>query len=103
MTASVPLDHGLILAAGLFVVGLVAVLSRRNVLFIFLGVEIMLSAAAVAFISGGARWQEAEGQIMFFLVLTMAAAELAVGLALVIQLYSRFRTLDIDAANRLGE
>jgi len=103
MTASVSPDLGLILAGAMFALGLMALLSRRNVLFILLGIEIMLNGAGIAFISAGARWQQADGQIMFFLILTMAAAELAVGLALVIQLYHRFRTLDIDVASRLRD
>lgn len=100
MTA-VPLTHGLLLAAILFVLGLVGLLVRRNLVFMLMSIEVMLNAAGLAFIVAGARWGEADGQIMFLLVLTLAAAEVAVGLALILQLYHRLRTLDADAASAM--
>jgi NADH-quinone oxidoreductase subunit K len=93
---SVPLEYGLGLAGILFVLGLVGVLVRRNLLFMLLSVEIMLNAAGLAFIVAGARWAQADGQVMFVFLLAMAAAEVAVGLALLLLLYSRRRTLDSD-------
>jgi NADH-quinone oxidoreductase subunit K len=78
--ASVPMEYGLVLAAILFVLGLIGVLVRRNVLFILLSVEIMLNAVGLAF---------------------MAAAEVSVGLALLLQLYRTLRTLDADAADEM--
>lgn len=100
MTA-VPMEHGLILAGILFALGLVGVLTRRNMLFILLSIEIMLNATGLAFVVAGARWGQADGQIMFIFILTMAAAEVAVGLALLLQLYHRFKTLDADAVSNL--
>jgi NADH-quinone oxidoreductase subunit K len=99
--ASVPMEHVLILAACLFTIGLVGVLVRRNVIFVLMSVEIMLNAAGLAFVAAAYRWQQADGQVMFFFILTMAAAEVAVGLALVLQLYHQHRTLDVDAASRM--
>ncbi len=99
--ASVPIYHGLILAGILFVLGLIGVLARRNLLFILLGIEVMLNAAGLAFIVAGARWVQSDGQIMFLFILTMAAAEVAVGLALALQFQQQFKTLDADAANKL--
>src|SRR5512136_1640133 len=99
--ASIPLEHGLILAAILFSLGLVGVLARRNIVFILLSIEIMLNAAGVAFIVAGSRWVQPDGQIMFIFILTMAAAEVAVGLALVLQLHHKFKTLDADSASEL--
>jgi len=96
MTA-VPLAHVLVLAGILFVVGLVGVLARRNLLFMLLGVEIMLNAAGLAFVAAGSRWAAADGQVMFVFILAMAAAEVAVGLALVLLLYRRRGNLDPDA------
>lgn len=93
--------HGLLLAAALFVLGLVTVLVRRNVVFILLGIEIMLNAAGLVFVLGGARWGQPDGQIMFILILAVAAAEVAVGLALVLQLFDRFGSVDVDAAKRM--
>ena len=96
----VSMEHGLILASILFLIGLAGLLVRRNVIFILLSLEIMLNAAGLAFIVAGARWGQPDGQIMFIFILTMAAAEVSVGLALVLQLYHRFKTLDSDAASR---
>mgnify|MGYP001599641222 CR=1 FL=1 len=93
---SIPLQHGLILAAVLFVIGLVGVLTRRNVVFVLMSLEIMLNACGLAFIVAGAYWGQAEGQVMFLMILTLAAAEVAVGLGLIIQLYRRYSTVDID-------
>ncbi len=99
--ASVPLEHGLILAGILFTLGLIGVLARRNILFILLSIEIMLNAAGLAFVAAGARWGQPDGQVMFMFILTMAAAEVSVGLALLLQLYRRLKTLDADAADQM--
>jgi NADH-quinone oxidoreductase subunit K len=101
MTAMVPIYHGLILAGILFALGLIGVLVRRNIIFILLSIEIMLNAAGLAFVVAGSKWGQADGQIMFIFILTMAAAEVSVGLALVIQIYRRTETLDADAANKM--
>lgn len=95
----VPLEHGLLLAGILFALGVVGLLVRRNVIFILMSIEIMLNAAGLAFVVAGSRWGQADGQVMFVFILTMAAAEVAIGLALVLLLYHRFQTLDADAAN----
>ena len=97
----VPIEHGLLLAAILFCLGLLGVLVRRNIIFVLMSMEVMFNAVGLAFISAGSRWAEADGQIMFMLVLTLAAAEVAVGLALVLQLYKRFKTLDLDVLSKL--
>ena len=103
MTAvAVPIEHVLILAAALFAVGLAGVLVRRNIIFLLMSLEIMMNACGLAFVAAGARWAEADGQIMFMLVLSLAAAEVAVGLGLVLQLARRFDNLDIDAAGELS-
>lgn len=97
----VPLEHVLVLAASLFSVGLMGLMLRRNLIFMLMSLEVMLNAAALAFVAAGARWAQADGQIIFLLILTIAAAEVAVGLGLVLQIQRRFRTLDMDRANRL--
>jgi NADH-quinone oxidoreductase subunit K len=99
--ASIPLEHGLLLAAALFVLGLLGVLVRRNMVFILMSIEIMLNAAGLAFVVAGARWREPDGQVMFVFILAMAAAEVSVGLALLLQLYHRFKTLDADRASTM--
>jgi NADH-quinone oxidoreductase subunit K len=66
-----------------------------------MSLEVMLNAAALAFVAAGAKWGQADGQIIFMLILAVAAAEVSVGLGLVLQIQRRFKTLDMDAANRL--
>lgn len=99
--SAIPLVHGLALAAVLFGIGLVGVMVRRNLLFMLMSLEVMMNAAALAFVVAGARWAQPDGQVMFILVLTLAAAEVSIGLALLIQLYRRFHSLDIDLAGEL--
>jgi NADH-quinone oxidoreductase subunit K len=95
------MEHGLILAAFLFALGLIGVLARRNIVFMLMSVEIMLNAVGLAFVVAGARWNQVDGQVMFIFILTMAAAEVSVGLALVLQLYHSFKTLDTDGVSRM--
>jgi len=85
----------------LFALGLTGLLVRRNLIFILMSLEIMLNAAGLAFVVAGSRWGQADGQIVFIFILSMAAAEVSVGLALVLQLYRRFKTLDADAASEM--
>jgi len=77
------------------------VIMRRNVVFILMSIEIMLNAAGLVFIAGGARWGQADGQVMFLLILALAAAEVAVGLALILQVFHRFDGIDADRINRM--
>ncbi len=91
------MEHGLILAGVLFALGLTGLLVRRNVLFVLMSLEIMLNAAALAFVAAGSRWVQPDGQIMFILIVSLAAAEACVGLALVLQVYRRYQSLDTDA------
>jgi len=98
---TVPFEHALVLAGVLFSLGLLGILVRRNILFVLMSIEIMMNSAGLAFVAAGSRWGQADGQIMFILILTLAAAEASVGLALVLQLYRRFRTLDTDAASEM--
>ena len=95
------LNPGLVLAAMLFCLGLLGVLVRRNLVFMLMSLEIMLNAAALAFVVAGSVWQQADGQVMFLLVLALAGAEVAIGLALVVQLQRRTKTVDIDTLNRM--
>jgi NADH-quinone oxidoreductase subunit K len=99
--AAVPIEHGLLLAGILFALGLIGLLVRRNLLFILMSIEVMLNASGLAFISAGARWGQPDGQVMFLFILTVAAAEVAVGLALVLRLYHRFHSLDADAVSEM--
>jgi len=97
----IPMDHILILAAVLFSCGLLGLMLRRNIIFMLMSLEVMLNASALAFIAAGARWGQPDGQIIFMLILAVAAAEVAVGLGLVLQIQRRFKTLDMDQVTRL--
>ncbi|EJF08544.1 NADH-quinone oxidoreductase subunit NuoK [Pontibacter sp. BAB1700] len=96
---TIPMETGLLLAGVLFMLGLISVMIRRNIIFMLISVEIMLNAAGLAFIVAGSHWAQPDGQIMFIFILTMAAAEVSVGLALILQIYHQLKTLNSDAAN----
>jgi NADH-quinone oxidoreductase subunit K len=98
---AIPTEAGLILAGVLFMLGLISALMRRNIIFMLISVEIMLNASGLAFIVAGARWAQPDGQVMFIFIITMAAAEVSVGLALILQIYHQLKTLDSDAANKM--
>lgn len=98
---AISMEYGLLLAAVLFTLGLIGVMVRRNLLWMLMSLEIMMNAAALAFVVAGSRWVQPDGQIMFILILTLAAAEASIGLAILLQLHHRFRTLDVDAASEM--
>jgi NADH-quinone oxidoreductase subunit K len=81
---NIPLEHLLLLAGILFLLGAFCILTRRNLIMILLGVEIMLNATAVAFVGAASRWGQIEGQAVSLFILAVAAAEVSVGLALII-------------------
>ena len=89
-------ELGLALAALLFVIGLAGMIARRSLVFMLLCAEIMLNAAGFAFIVAGARWGSPLGQAMFIFLLVTAAAEVAVGLALILVLSGKIKDLDAD-------
>ena len=96
-------DIVLIVAAILFVLGLIGVLTRKNIIFILISIEVMLNAAGLAFVAAGAKWQQPDGQVMFLFILSMAAAEVSIGLALVLQAYHQHKTLDVEQLNELKD
>jgi NADH-quinone oxidoreductase subunit K len=93
----------LIVASILFVLGLIGVLTRKNIIFMLLSVEIMLNAAGLAFVAAGTKWQEADGQVMFLFIISMAAAEVSIGLAMVMQAYHQHKTLDVEDIRELRD
>ena len=99
--SALPMAHGLLLATILFALGIVGVLVRRNLIFILMSIEIMLNAAGLAFVVAGSKWAQPDGQVMFVLILAVAAAEVSVGLALLLQLHRLLGTLDADAASKM--
>jgi NADH-quinone oxidoreductase subunit K len=100
---TIPMEIQLLFAGVLFLTGLVGLLVRRNIIFMLMSIEIMLNSAGLAFVIAGSHWMQADGQVMFIFILTVSAAEVSVGLALILQLYHHFRTLDADAINKLHD
>lgn len=98
-----PVNIGLLLATILFLLGLIGVLTRRNLLFMLMSVEIMLNAAGLAFVVAAAHWGKADGQVMFIFILAMAASEVSVGLALILQMHHRHKTVDVNVLNQLRD
>lgn len=98
---TIPMSHALLLAAVLFGLGLVCLLLRRNLLFILMAIEIMFNAAGLAFVVAGAHWGGADGQVMFIFVLSVAAAEVPVALALLLLMQRRWKTIDANVINTM--
>ena len=102
MTADVPMQHGLLLAAVLFSLGIIGVLVRRNIIFMLMSIEIMLNAANVNLVAFWRYGAPAPGSgplpgvILALLVITVAAAEVAVGIGLILICYRRWRAVDVD-------
>ncbi len=97
----VTLNHYLVLSAILFAIGTAGVFLRRNMITVLLSIEIMLNAANLSLVAFGRYWGEVDGQIIVFFVVTVAAAEAAVGLAIVIALFRLRESLDPDAFTSL--
>jgi NADH-quinone oxidoreductase subunit K len=99
--AQISMQMGLALAGILFILGLTGVLVRRNIIFILLSIEIMLNACGLAFIVVGSVMQQADGQVMYFFILAIVAAEMAVGLGLVLNMFHKYKTLDTNMLNKM--
>ena len=93
----ITLNHYLVLSAILFTIGTAGVFLRRNVITVLLSIEIMLNAVNLTFVAAGRQFAAVDGQIIVFFVMTVAAAEAAVGLALVIALFRHRESLNPDA------
>ena len=87
--------HYLILSAVLFSIGMAGVLLRRNIIVLFMSIELMLNAVNISFVTFSHYYQKIDGQVMVFFVMTIAAAEAAVGLALAISVFKRFKEVNI--------
>src|SRR3981081_2206050 len=97
----VPMQHALILAAILFTLGLAGLLTRRNLIFTLMCIEILLNARGREFAAAGPRWGQPAGQLLVVFIIAMAAAEVFVGLAFVLLFHKREAALDVDAASKL--
>lgn len=92
----VPFSHIMVLSGILFALGVACVSVRRNILMILIGVEVMLNGAGLAFVAGSMRWGMPDGQIFVLFITTMAASEVSVGLAMVVYLHKRKRSVNIE-------
>ena len=97
----VPINYYIILSAILFTIGVVGVLIRRNALIIFMSIELMLNAANLAIVAFSSILQSFSGQIFAFFVIAVAAAEVAVGLALIVEIFKSKRSIDVDQMSSL--
>lgn len=97
----VPTSYFIALSAVLFVMGLAGVLIRRNAIIIFMSVELMLNSANLAFVAFARAYQDLSGQIFVFFVMTVAAAEVAVGLALIVAIFKNKRSINVDEVSSL--
>ena len=97
----IPVSYYIILSAILFTLGAICVLIRRNAIVIFMGIELMLNAANLAFVAFANQYQVLSGQIFVFFVITVAAAEVAVGLALIVTIFRTKKSIDVDQLNSL--
>lgn len=95
----VPIAYYLILAAVLFCIGVCAFLMKRNIITIFMSIELMLNAVNLTFVAFAHMWHQVSGQIFVFFVMVVAAAEAAVGLAIIISLFRARQTLNVDQVN----
>jgi len=90
----VPYTHVLLLSAVLFLCGIVCMITRYNLMMVLIGLEIMLNAAAIAFVGAGLHWLQMEGQVMAIFILAVAASEVSVGLALIVRIYHQTGSID---------
>jgi NADH-quinone oxidoreductase subunit K len=98
---NVPTSYLLALSGVLFVIGALGVLTRRNAIVIFMSIELMLNSANLAFISFARSFADLNGQVMVFFVIAVAAAEVAVGLALIVSIFRTKQSIDVDQISKL--
>jgi NADH-quinone oxidoreductase subunit K len=96
-----PTNFMVALSAILFSIGVIGVLTRRNAIMIFMSVELMLNAANLAFVAFAQRWGHLDGQLFVFFVMAVAAAEVAVGLALMVTIFRTKKSTDVDDMSEL--
>jgi NADH-quinone oxidoreductase subunit K len=100
---TVPIEIQILFAGILFLIGLVGLLVRRNMIFMLMSIEIMFNSAGLVFIIAGNHLKQPDGQVMFIFILAVTAVEVAIALALILQVYHHYKTLDSDAINKLKD
>ncbi|MCC6181102.1 MAG: NADH-quinone oxidoreductase subunit NuoK [Bacteroidia bacterium] len=101
MLNGIPINYYIMLSAILFIIGVVGVMARRNAIIIFMCIELMLNAVNLLLVSFSTLHNDASGQVFVFFIMAVAAAEVAVGLAILSMVYRHLKTVDIDLLNRL--
>ena len=97
----VPLEHVIILSLIIFSIGILGVLIRKNAIIIFMSIELMLNAVNLSLVGFSRYYNSVDGQVFVFLVMTLAAAEVAVGLAIIVSLFRNKNSINIDEMNIL--
>jgi len=97
----VPIEHAVALSAILFAIGAVGALVRRNLIVIFMSIELMLNAANLALVAFSRQWADSAGQVFVVMVTVVAAAEVAVGLGILLALFRNRESLDVEEASLL--
>ena len=97
----VPLEHVIILSIVIFSIGIMGVLFRKNAIIIFMSIELMLNAVNLSLVGFSRYYNSVDGQVFVFLIMTLAAAEVAVGLAIIVSLFRNKQTINIDEINIL--
>ncbi|OAQ38428.1 NADH-quinone oxidoreductase subunit K [Pedobacter psychrophilus] len=97
----VPLNHYILLSAIIFTIGVIGVLIRRNAIIIFMSIELMLNAVNLLLAAFSAYSGDASGQVFVFFIMALAAAEVAIGLAIIVMVYRNTSSIDINILNRL--
>ena len=97
----VPLEHVIVLSLIIFSIGILGVLIRKNAIIIFMSIELMLNAVNLSLVGFSRYYNSVDGQVFVFLVMTLAAAEVAVGLAIIVSLFRNKQTINIDEINIL--
>jgi NADH-quinone oxidoreductase subunit K len=101
MINSIPINYYIWLSATLFTIGVLGVLYRRNAIIIFMCIELMLNAVNLLMVAFSSYLNDASGQVFVFFIMAVAAAEVAVGLAILVLMYRNTKTIDINVLNRL--
>ena len=100
---TVPIEIQILFAGILFLLGLIGLLVRRNMIYMLMSIEIMFNSAGLVFIIAANHWKQPDGQVMFIFILAVTAVEVAIGLALLLQVYHHYKTLDADSVNNLKD
>jgi len=103
MLNGIPINYYILLSAILFIIGAVGVMARRNAIIIFMCIELMLNAVNLLLVAFSTLHGDASGQVFVFFIMAVAAAEVAVGLAILSMIYRNIKSIDIDLLSKLKE